>query len=123
MEASPFETRWVEVSVDNGPGELRCLTCGAHVLKPEEGLAESLCNHVVFIEDWVGELSHTRPDVTAALNNAYSSENDGYNARRGAILDCLPSNSFVLELVEPGRGGGHDGSSLIVGFEIPSLRE
>lgn len=106
-------TRWSTVTVDRGARELRCISCGAHILIADEGTPEAFCKHVVFVENWVGDLEHVRADVADALDAAYDSDD-----HRAAILDALPDSCFVLEVVEPGRGGGHDGSTFTCGIEI-----
>ena len=124
MNDSPFELRWVEVDVEYGAKELRCVVCGTPVLTPNEGLSpDEFCEHILFVEDWMGELAHAREDVKAAITDANNDDvslveeqpvpsgrasqqrvgAEHYDRRRRAILNVLPSNSFVLEVVEPSR--------------------
>jgi hypothetical protein len=100
----------VSLSVGNGIPRFYCPFCAATVFDPDDGVAETLCNHVKVFVDWVGEpyfpLGAT-DDLVAKLEEL----DPGDPLELSAVFG---EDTVVFELVEPGRGGGHDTSSCLV---------
>ena len=105
----------------NGFDSLHCPACG-HIIFGEDQTDDGFCPHLVFFVDWVGELSFGHGGEEGAsteeqerLLTAWEGAEDADQAVR-AMADALPSHAVVLELVEPARGGGHDGSYCAAAF-------
>lgn len=104
----------IQISVPNGIGNFYCPACGTAICVVDEGLAENLCEHVSFLVDWVDELTvgdAIPPALAAAIEDAYENGTE-------ALAATLPDTAVVFELIEPGRGGGHDGSELVLGIDF-----
>ena len=104
----------VQISVPNGIKNFYCPACGAVILGVDEGLAETLCEHVSFLVDWADELTvgdTLPPALVTAIEDAYPNGTE-------ALADTLPDTAVVFKLIEPGRGGGHDGSEFVLGLDF-----
>lgn len=95
-----------------------CFHCGA-VIFSEDGPAESLCRHVSVLWDSYGE-----PELGPAAGDGIAEKLDeveefGLEELSGVLGDSI----VVFELIEPARGGGHDGYVFLVaiivdGFDV-----
>ena len=104
----------VQITLPNGIGNFYCPACGAAICGVEEGLADTLCEHVSFLVDWVDELTvgdTLPPALAAAIEDAHENGTE-------ALAATLPDTAVVFELIEPGRGGGHGGSELVLGVDF-----
>jgi hypothetical protein len=94
--------------------EFYCPACGSPILVSDEGLADSYCEHLVFIRDWVGE-THYGEQLDEKLVEALQTlEEDDVEA----IASVLPTSAVVFVLTETTRGGGHDGSEIAIAIDF-----
>ncbi len=107
----------VSLSVDNGLDRFYCPFCAAMVFDEESGLAEDFCGHVRVFVDWAGEL--IIPEGTASALSDQMYQTDCSDPTELAAL--FGDDSVVFELVEPGRGGGHDGGACLIVFGTDSV--
>lgn len=102
----------VSLSIENGVPRFYCPFCAATVFD-DNGNGDDLCKHVkVLVYHSVGELYFDFPagvtdDLADKLEELGSSDPSELSALFG-------DDTFIFELVEPGRGGGHDTSSRLV---------
>ena len=111
--------RWVTVSSENGVGQISCVVCGAPVVLLEEGVSEETCEHLLYVYlEEVGIFDAVREDISETIEEFESGSYQTADEARRALADGLPAKGFLLEMHEPGRGGGHMASSIIIGFEM-----
>jgi hypothetical protein len=100
----------VSLSIDDGAPRFYCPFCAATVFDDDDGVAEVLCKHVKVFVDWIGEPYYpagATDDLAAQLEELDPSDLSELSALFG-------DDTVIFELVEPGRGGGHDTSSCLV---------
>jgi hypothetical protein len=93
----------------DGFDQFFCPLCAAVVFNEEVGMAEKFCAHVQVFVDWVDE-AHLPEDATVELSENLD-EIDTSDPSELASL--FGDDTVVFELVEPGRGGGHDTSTCL----------
>lgn len=98
----------------DGIDQFFCPFCAAVVFAEEDGMAETFCAHVRVFVDWVDE-AHLPEDATVELSENLD-EIDTSDPSELASL--FGDDTVVFELVEPGRGGGHDGSTCLVAIGV-----
>ncbi len=82
-------------------------------------MAEDFCSHVGVSVDWVGEANlppHAPDHLADQLDDIDSSD-------PSELSRLFGEDTVIFELMEPGRGGGHDGSACLVAFggnDLPS---
>lgn len=90
-----------------------CFHCGV-VVFGEEGPADRFCKHVLLYLDPMGD-----PELGPAASHDLSEKLDAIDADvPEELASVLDDDAIVFELVEPGRGGGHDGYVLLVAFVV-----
>jgi hypothetical protein len=91
-----------------------CPLCGADVLDEEAGVADKFCAHVKVFVDWVQE-----PNLPENAPADFAEKLDEIDPSDPSELATLfAEDTVVFELVEPGRGGGHDGSTCLVAIGV-----
>lgn len=114
----------VVVEAENGFSSLHCPRCGDVVFDEEP--REAFCSHLIFFIDWIAELylSETpTPTIDASLlerlRTAWEEDEDAsIESAVSRMAELLPASAFVLQMVEPARGGGHDGSVVFAAFDL-----
>lgn len=117
----------VEVEVENGDYTFHCPVCGISVIGGE-GYAEPECGHIRFFVDWIGEFWTPKDSLFDAkaketqdrIRKQWKDVADSREDSVKALARLLPETAFVVNLVEPARGGGHDGSVVFVGIDFAS---
>lgn len=104
--------------LDDGLERLHCPVCGQALCIAGEGLADSFCDHLIAIVDWVDEVidgpaGETWSDQIEDLVQDEAPEN-----LADAIGKVLPPTALVLDFTEPARGGGHTGSHILFALEF-----
>lgn len=94
--------------------EFHCPACGAPILVSDEGLAENYCEHLVFIKDWVAETHYGEQLDKNLVETLQAIEEDDVEA----IASVLPTSAVVFALTETPRGGGHDGSEIVIAIDF-----
>ena len=100
----------VSLSIENGVPRFYCPFCAAPVFDDDDGVAEVLCKHVKVFVDWIGEPYYpadATDDLAAQLEEVDCSDPSKLSA-------LFEDGTVIFELLEPGRGGGHDTSSCLV---------
>lgn len=115
-----------ELELENGVYRLHCPTCGTVILDMESGITEDPCKHVLFYYlDLVGELE--TPHIGQYPSDLHSQIEeilyDGTEAAMAGLAALFPSSVLILQLREPARGGGHDGSTLLMALDLTSTAE
>jgi hypothetical protein len=91
-----------------------CPLCAAGVFDEEGGMAENFCEHVKVFVDWVQEpnlLENAPADLAVKLDEIDPTD-------PSELATVFGEDTVVFELVEPGRGGGHDGSTCLVAIGV-----
>ena len=122
------------IEIDNGLSALKCPVTGIDVFGIEQGFSSNPNHspHLRFFIDWIGGMSVAEAkdlptDQVEYLGKIHSlfngDENDEMclDEQIDNILEILPKSALVLEIVEPPRGGGHDGDTCYVGFDFLPL--
>ncbi len=94
-----------------GASRFHCCACGEALLRGEEGLSDTFCQHVVAVVDWIGELTIGPAVTSRTAKKIQKALEDEANAAN-AIARVLPEVVVVFDFVEPARGGGHDESTI-----------
>ena len=100
------------LSLDPGVRHFHCPVCGSALIDDESGITEELCDHVVAVVDWSGELIVGRaaaPELGEALQTTFGSENEDVVK---ALATILPDTVVAFDFIEKARGGGYEGSSI-----------
>jgi hypothetical protein len=100
----------VSLSVEYGVPRFYCPFCAAPVFDDENGMADVFCRHVKVFIDWVGEPcfpADAADDLAAKLDELDCSD-------PSELSPLFGDDTVIFELVEPGRGGGHDTSVCLV---------
>lgn len=97
--------------------EFHCPACGSPILVTDEGLADNYCEHLVFIRDWVAETYYGQQLDEKLVEALQAIEEDDVEA----IASVLPTSAVVFALTETPRGGGHDGSEIVIAIDFLPL--
>lgn len=102
----------------NGFPKFYCIHCAGTIFD-EGGPAEEFCKHVLVVADPYGD-----PELGPAAADGLADKLDEIDADIPEELARLfDEDTVVFELVEPGRGGGHDGSVLLVALAIDGFED
>jgi hypothetical protein len=95
---------YVELEHELGIGHFHCPVCGKALIKPEEGIDEKPCTHVVLIHDWVGEFVARDQNIQILIDRAMTEaeEKDGYAIE--LLRKAFDQNVVFFEFLEPGWG-------------------
>ncbi len=118
------------VEIVDGVSSLRCPITGKAVIVEEQGFDPAALHspHIRFFVDWIGQiwiadpasLPHDHADYQSALEEVLSNPLDGEDLE-SMITRCLavlPSSALVLEISNPARGGGFDGETIYVCWDL-----
>jgi hypothetical protein len=105
------------VEISHGVSRLFCPACAQIVLEPDLPAPDRFCKHVLFVEDWIDGFAYIREDLEPVFEK-FHSRALSRDALKKRVLGSLPATGLVLDFVEPGRGAGHDGGPLAVGFDL-----
>jgi len=107
---------FVSISLEHGVEQFYCPFCAAKVFDEEDGMAEDFCGHVKVFVDWARELI-----IPGAMANELADQLDEIDCGDPTELSAVfGDDAIVFELIEPGRGGGHDGGSWLVVIGVGS---
>ena len=123
-----------KIEVHNGLSTLKCPVTGIDVFDSEESYSEDRQHspYLRFFIDWIGGMSVAKAidlpaDQIQYLGKIHSlfeyNQDDemSFDEKLEQILEILPKSALVLEIVEPPRGGGHDGDTCFVCFDFSPL--
>ena len=127
---------FVELSLEGGLPEFRCPVTGVPVFDTEEGFVpqREQSPYLRFFIDWVAETwvapsaalpQEARPAHEKVLE-LLESDIEGSLTMIDLIRQCadaMPSSAVIFELLDPPRGGGHDGSVCYVAFDFAAVHE
>lgn len=106
----------VRMDLEYGIKHFHCAICGSTLVDGEAGITDEFCQHVVVLVDWVqqvmlgnGAAPELEQEIEAATENADIVE---------ALGKILGDTVVVFEFTEPGRGGGHVASSIVVALDF-----
>lgn len=108
----------LEISKRYGFPNFYCPFCSAPVFTDGDGMADQFCQHVMVFVDWVGEPS-IGPDAPPGL----SKQLDDIEYDAVELAGLFGDDTVVIELYEPGRGGGHDGTVCLVALNFGQEEE
>lgn len=122
----------VVVEAENGFSSLYCPRCGEVIFDETGEVREAFCSHLIFFSDWIAELyicETPTPTIDAShlerLRAVWEEDEDAsIESAASRMAELLPASAFVLHMVEPASGGGHDGSVAFAAFDLaPAVAE
>jgi hypothetical protein len=114
------------VQVALGLDSLYCPKCGLVIFDERVSWDESLCPHVRFVADWVGDLWVVTPDSVPPAQRDYVSWLRRPRSHDDAeplaeLAHRLPASCLVLTVSEPGRAAGRSGATVTIGLDLDPL--
>jgi hypothetical protein len=116
----------VTINVHGGITHFCCPRTGVPIVDDQGFNEDKQSPHVRFVIDYIGGVWMTPRKRTPADQIAYMErcakllfdEDRSTDSLLRALARVLPPSVVIFELTEPARGGGHDGSWLLVAIEM-----